>query len=150
MRSAPAVNYPVGPSTLGAGAQVLPWALAAIVCACWALQGVQPRLAATLTGACCLVAVVAGWAARHDAAGALQWDGRLWTLHEGGFAYVGTLDAALDLQVVMLVALRSRQKRGHWLWLHRSSDPRRWADVRRAVYASRGSASTSAATGAVR
>jgi hypothetical protein len=136
-RNAPAVTYPLGASSLCAFALALPWALAAAVCAIWSLQPGAPRLAAGMALACVLVAPLGGWlACRHARAAQLCWDGRQWALQQDQAQQHGTLELVLDGQVLLLLIWRGPQTGVRWLWLQRGSEPRRWADLRRAVYAS--------------
>jgi len=150
MRSAPAVRYPVGAAFWQMAALALPWALAAAVCALWALQPAAPRWAAALALACAVVAALGLWWGRHrGGAGVLHWDGRSWTLQTGqGPARAGALVLALDGQTLMLLVFRPLAGGTRWLWLRRGADAARWADLRRAVYATHGVRAPSATHGA--
>ena len=132
MHNAPSVSYPVGrPLFAGLLAASL-WLAGAVVTLFWAHEADVPgwrQAAAALA-----LAASGGWALRswlRSPAGELQWDGAAWTAP--GKPGAGVLAVAADLQQVLLVRWHAADCT-HWFWLERRRCPRRWLDLRRAVY----------------
>lgn len=142
MHSAPSVSYPVGRSLFAGFLASVLWLLAVGLLVLWLIQSPVWGLrhgAAVLALIASGLCSVQAW--RAAAAGELRWDGRVWRLSvaplEGAPAIV------LDFQHVMLVQWRRPGgARSLWLWLARSGRPRRWDDLRRAVYSRASTADT--------
>ena len=147
MRNAPSVIYPVGRCAFHARALLV---LATIVAAAllgWRFgSAVDARLwLAMLLGAVLWLA----WALRgwwRSPVGRLHWDAQATNLPslvvgawfwQGGAALepqpVQRLEAALDLQRLMLLRLHAAQPVPRWVWVEQTSDPARWLDLRRAL-----------------
>lgn len=154
MKSAPAVEYPVGRSFWGVrieAALAVAWLLAQML---WWNQGAGGAwVFSFLLGLVLLMHTV--WCWRHAAQGRLEWrppdhgvghsgvDGVLqgaWFWHSHHH-HRGTrlerVEWMLDLQSRVLLRLRTSSGMGLWIWLERHSDPQRWSDVRRALVAHR-------------
>jgi hypothetical protein len=134
MRSAPSVSYPVGRSRFSALLRATLWVAGAAATGMWlATARVDVAGAIAAVG---VLAGCAGWAAWswfREPSGELSWDGARWTFTSGGRQESGDLQAALDLQAVLLVHLCAAGSR-RWLWLERGPEPRRWVALRRAVH----------------
>ncbi|MET3497469.1 hypothetical protein [Variovorax boronicumulans] len=139
MHSAPSVTYPVGRSRGATRILVLLWALGAC-CAgasCYLFDSAGWRqlllvLSVLFSG------VAASFGLRRDGAAILHFDGLHWSL-AGADRSRGVRAAqakvALDFQSLMLVRLAESGRAGRWVWLEQRTQPERWRDVRRAVYA---------------
>ena len=137
MHSAPVVTYPVArPRFAGLLAAAL-WLAGLAVVLLWVLEAGSPGWRQALAGAALAGAALAAARARavpswlHSPQGQLHWDGTAWTATFD--AGCGSLDVATDLRQCMLVR-SSATRSSRWLWLERGRDPRRWLDLRRAVY----------------
>jgi hypothetical protein len=105
----------------------------------WQAQGLHGRLilgwllcALSLTGV-----VVYWWRMPH---GLLTWDGAGWWLALDGSKQhngAGVVVARLDLQNQVLLEYVPEEGSSIFLWVAQSSEPRRWKDFRRAVFASK-------------
>ena len=134
MHAPPSVSYPVGRSAFAARAYGGLALLGLLAAAAWALQTPGSWRPVAGFAAVLASAAFAGLAWYRGAAGMLRWDGREWHWEEGGAAWVGTPELALDLQSRMLLRFRPHAGPVRWLWLERSSDPSHWDALRRAVY----------------
>lgn len=149
MHNAPAVSYPVGRSFVREACLLLPWLLAGLVCAVWALQSEQfyaahgLGLLLWLSGAWLVQAEL-----RRPTEGLLAWDGQSWVWEAGGRRYVGALRLRLDWQQGVVLEFRPLDGPGVWLWIERGMAPRLWDGLRRALYAPAAPASASTAQGA--
>ena len=133
MQHAPSVTYPVGRARLPALLLAGLWLLGAAVLLLWSAQvdAVSWR-----QGLCAIVLAAAGAVAvldwRTSPAGALVWDGEIWSC-TGVAAELQVVTASVDLQRCLLLCLQTPQGR-RWLWLERRRCPRLWDDLRRAVH----------------
>jgi len=135
MHSAPAVSYPVGRSSVRATALLLPWVLAGLTCAAWALQSDRISPVHGLAGLLWLSGAGLVYAElRRPAEGLLGWDGQSWTWEAQGLRHDGEIRARLDWQQGLLLEFRPVAGRGLWLWPERRMAPLMWDGLRRAVY----------------
>ena len=144
MRSAPAVDFPVG---VGRFAKRLHGFLSAALLALmllWAAQDAVPTRLKLL--GLSLAVLVAGASlpglrlhpqGRHTR---LQWTGRMWWLHAGRpghrHAVASTpvsVSVAWDLQDWMLLRCQEAGRPACWLWAERGADAAHWQDLRRAL-----------------
>ena len=143
MHSAPTVSYPVGRSRLEGWVVVLTALSGVLVVLLWALAADtagwrQWLLLMTLLATCSVAA--SGW--RRSPQGTLRWDGKDWAWHSGQSPVSGILSVHLDLQFFLLVSLRTGSGPRLWLWPEQRFDAMRWKDLRRAVFAYSGTASS--------
>ena len=132
MHNAPSVSYPVGRPLVAALLAGARWAAGAVATSVWMVgadgpgwrQGLMAGLV-IVTGVFALLSWV------RSPRGDLHWDGAGWTAP--GCIRQGTLEVALDLQLLLLVRWRGDGS-SSWLWLERRRCPQRWPDLRRAVY----------------
>lgn len=84
-----------------------------------------------------LAVAAAAWGWWRSPCGFLSWDGQLWcwTSTAPRQARNGQLLPCLDFQRHLLLRLRLEAGPVLWLWAEQHSNPARWADLRRAVYA---------------
>ena len=76
--------------------------------------------------------------------GQLAWDGDTWNWESTGChaaSALHELSVIADLQSRLLLRFENQTGKGLWLWADRSSLPKRWLDLRRAVYSPHRSAS---------
>ncbi len=154
MKSAPAVEYPVGRSFWGIrieAALAVAWLLAQML---WWNQGAGGAwVFSFLLGMVLLMH--AAWCWRHAVQGRLEWrppdhgggrsgadDGLRgqWYWHSHSHQRSTSLEQVewtLDLQSRVLLRLRTSAGMGMWVWLERRTDPQRWPDVRRTLVAHR-------------
>jgi hypothetical protein len=138
MHSAPAIRYPVARPLGFAACLFGAWTLAGAVCLWWwfhggatAWQGGFAALTLLASG----VVGIAQW--RGMPAGAMRWDGQVWWWQTGDEdeVLVGP-QLHLDVQSGMLLHLAGLPRSAAWRYVTESSQPARWSDFRRAVYAS--------------
>jgi toxin CptA len=135
MHSAPSVIYPVGRSRDADLLLFAVWALGAACAGAAIFQFDPPGVRAGLLALSVLLAGGAAWRlGRRTAPGELRFDGLYWSLSGATSLNAARAEVALDLQFLLLLRLSEPQRRRHWLWLQRRSDPPRWRDLRRAVY----------------
>lgn len=145
MHSAPAVNYPVGPWSMGP-LYLMALAAGAIAAVTFlvnqrsAAVGVQPAVVIVSWLAC---AGATAWAARRDQSGTLKWLAGTWTWEGRDGACKGSVVVMVDLQRTMIVIFSSEDGRKFWHCLHRRADPAAWLALRRAVVSSSGLGSRS-------
>ncbi len=136
MHKAPAVSYPVGRSSMRTACLLLPWVLAGLVCAAWALQS-APFVAAH--GLALLLWLGGAWLLhaelRRPVEGLLGWDGQSWSWEVRGQRQSGEVRARLDWQQGLLLEFLPLEGRGFWVWPERREAPLMWDGLRRAVYA---------------
>lgn len=96
----------------------------------------RPALSALVVALCI---AMSARALLQSAQGTLLWDGSHWLWTGFGDDPVKGLNVAIDLQRVLLVQAVSSNHSTAWLFLQAGSDAKRWAAVRRALYARRGS-----------
>ncbi|RZL67732.1 MAG: hypothetical protein EOP77_03735 [Variovorax sp.] len=136
MHSAPSVIYPVGRSRDAARILWTVWAAGAC-CACVASYQFD-RFDWRHVGL--VLAVVLPAVALHRTlsgvlAATLRFDGQHWSLSGAHARPIVDIAVALDLQSLLLVRLQGAGIHCRWRWLERRSDPGRWNDLRRALYA---------------
>ncbi len=145
MHSAPSVTFPVGRSRFPLAWVLLPWGLAALAIALWAVQ--------TQADAAAMAASAAGWLAcggaawwgwRQQARGLLTWDGEAWCWQAVDASGVpsgkqmGEPHCAMDLQRYLWVRWTDAQGvRVQWMWLSAGDDAAAWPALRRALFARR-------------
>jgi toxin CptA len=136
MHSAPSVNYPVGHSRSARRLLLSIWLLGASGMALACLQSGGAAWRQALLGLSVLGAGAAAWAGfrRASASGALNFDGRNWSITGFGGLEGARASVALDLQSLMLVRLDVPAGRRRWLWLDRRAQPETWLDLRRALH----------------
>lgn len=141
MHSAPSVSFPVGRSRLARRLLWGLWALGAVALAAWCIQFSGAPWRTALMGVVLAAAAHAAWVASRLGEGArLRWDGSHWSCDGAVRLGDAGVTVHLDLQSLVLVRLREPGGLAMWLWLERSSDPARWLDLRRALYAAAPSA----------
>lgn len=139
MHNAPPVTYPLGRSHFHGLAVLGLWLAGVGVLALW--WRAAPVADWRLWTALAVVMAAGGaaaWAWLHSPVGQLCWDGQAWRWESRGYQSgtpVRALAAALDFQRIMLLRLENQDHATLWLWAGRSSQPERWLDLRRAVYA---------------
>lgn len=134
MHNAPSVSYPVGRSLWAAVLVFAGWLAGAAAAGWWVLASPAPGWRQGLGVAAVLLAGAwAAWEWRRMPAGELSWDGSRWAWPGAAPAEPLSVEAALDLQHVLLLRWRAPGCSG-WLWLERSHRPARWDELRRAVY----------------
>lgn len=80
------------------------------------------------------------WSWRTSATGLLTWDGECWHWEAlGDLRSTGEilLSVVADAQFGVLLLAEAEGRHTQWLWVERRSQPERWMDLRRAIYASR-------------
>lgn len=142
MHSAPTVSYPVGRSRLQGWLVGLAGLGGVLLCILWIYAADstgwrQWALIITLLG----TSALAGQAWRQSPQGRLCWDGLAWDWQTANTSISGTLAVHLDLQVLLLVSLRTEPGARIWLWPERGVDAARWNALRRAVFSRAGMAS---------
>ena len=115
------------------------WVLAALVTVGW-WHLAAPGHAGPWLGTAALVLSGGGavWGWLRSPIGVLKWDGQEWQWQSAGYQSPTTLDApqaVLDLQNLLLVRMHNRAGAPWWVWADAGSDPVRWLDLRRALYA---------------
>lgn len=136
MHTAPAVEFPVGPSRLPAAVAAAVWLCTAAVLVVWLLDAasITARHLLALTVALA-VAALALRAWRRPGTGVLRWDGQDWWWEADGAQVRGAVALALDLQGCLLLSFDGSPGPRYWLWLERAAEPGRWNALRRAVHA---------------
>ena len=135
MHNAPAVSYPVGRSRFQviflSSLSVLGWCAAVI----WMVQAQNTdwRQGLMLSGAV-LTGLGAVWQWRHAPIGQLSWEGGSWSWAAFGNTESVQLAVVVDLQMAMVLILRTNGTKDRWLWVQRDASPARWLALRRAVY----------------
>jgi hypothetical protein len=135
MRSAPAVQFPLGRSSWGAVLSGLPALLGVLVGVASGLLGMSPSQSGGVIVLACICGVAAlrwgGWN-RH---GHLNWNGREW-LWETRVAVtpLTQLRARLDGQRFLLLEAQISSGRWLWFWLEQGMAPALWHGVRQAVF----------------
>lgn len=146
MHSAPSVSYPVGRSRAWRLSLALVWLAGASLTLFWCCRVDDPGWRQWLAVACVLAGAgvaVAAW--RASPVGVLHWDGAGWIWQGRAGAGSGAAPAGamlvvhLDLQRRLLLRLHCEGGARRWLWLEQRRAPARWGDLRRAVFARRGS-----------
>lgn len=136
MHGPPAVSFPVGRSRVFGFLLLGACLTGALVCAAWYRQmdthGWRLALALLVWS---MGARLAWQTWRGLASGLLHWDGREWQLQVAGLGSVGQPTVRLDWQGGMLLSWQpGRGRPMQWFCVERARDPRRWDDLRRAVY----------------
>ncbi|WP_353395757.1 hypothetical protein [Hydrogenophaga sp. 5NK40-0174] len=159
MKSAPSVQYPVGRSPFYGVVLV---ALAMVLLLAWGLwlssTGTSAHVSEIAGAGFLAWAGWCWWAWRHwngSLTGVLRWtvadESRvkpeaastkaggdwLWASSEGKTHVLDQVKVVVDLQGTVLVMLRSKRhgRMPTHIWLHRSSEPSRWLELRRALVA---------------
>lgn len=149
MHNAPAVDYPVGRSCWWVPLALLPaLPLAALMAERWAriasgaMETDSATVALSLATLGWLLAAIRTWLKSPQ--GWLHWDpapddppGFGWRWSGDGGARACRVRPVLDLQSAWLLHL-SGQGGARWIWVEARRLPPAWADLRRAVWASRG------------
>lgn len=137
MRSAPAVSYPVGRSSVRTALLWLPWLLGGLACAAWGWRSDRLAWPQGLALTLWLLAALGCWMEwRRPAAGTLRWDGERWYWEPAaGPSEGGGLHVRLDWQRGLLLEFTTLQGRRRWLWPQRQTAPLYWDALRRALYA---------------
>lgn len=147
MRSAPAVDYPLGGTLLR---DVQRWIAAFFVflLAAWSLQ-TRPGLTLACTGwaLALTILVVARRLATREATGSLSWNGRMWWLHPApqhrrhGFRPAADIhnptptrvEVIWDGQHWLVLFLRPSGRAARWACVVRAKQGPRWLALRRAL-----------------
>lgn len=136
MRSAPAVSYPVGRSSMRTALLWLPWLAGGLACAAWSWPSDRLSVAQGLALLLWLLAAVVIWSEwRRPVRGVLRWDGERWNWESAGRSECGSVQARLDWQRGLLLEFRAWQGQQRWLWPERQMAPLYWDALRRALYA---------------
>ena len=138
MHSAPAVTYPVGRSHFQGWLLSFSGLFGILIGLLWCDQtdlagGRQWLFFLILSGA--FVISVHGWC--RSPQGRLRWDGQAWHWTCGQASSGGDVAVHLDLQLFLLLSLRTEAGVQLWLWPERGDDVARWNALRRAVFARR-------------
>lgn len=142
MHTPPSVSYPVGSTALLGWTSTVLIVVAAAVTASWTWmaqglgwQQVLGWVAWAFSSSWLLLA----WLRAPE--GTFTWDGSSWWFEAADSKAVsgsGSIFARLDLQSDLLLEYCTESgKRLGFFWATRSSEPGRWSDFRRAVFASR-------------
>lgn len=141
-KSAPATQYPFGPSKSLKFCLIALWISGALLTTYLLLtrpvHALYPWFAggSLLLGAC---AAYWGWATTPS--GLLRWDGEHWDIEWSNFASKASQPPSIknilvqfDFQFFLLLRLDLVKGGCHWLWLDRWSDARDWHALRRSVF----------------
>lgn len=135
MHSAPAVTYPVGRSRFHACLLVCVSLSSFFVGLLWrelgSPDGSRQVLLVLLTLGFGLAAAQV-W--RRTPQGSLCWDGQNWSWTVGQDGVYGLVAVYFDLQICMVLNLRTDGGDRIWLWPERSHEPTHWNALRRAVF----------------
>ncbi len=139
-RHAPAVSYALGRSRFLAALLGLVWLLGlAVTLAWWQVAAGHPgpwlgAVAVLLAG---LVAVQGWW---RQPLGRLSWDGQRWAWQDARAPAGVPLwpQPVLDLQRMLLIRLQGAAGVPQWVWADAATEPGRWLDFRRALFAQGG------------
>jgi hypothetical protein len=136
MHGPPAVSYPFGRTRVFAFLLIGTHLTGAWACAAWYLQMDAPDWRLALALLLWSTGVVWAWQTWRSAArGVLFWDGREWQLQVAGHSSPGLPTVRLDWQGNMLMSWQPASGGPvQWIGVERASEPRRWDDLRRAVY----------------
>lgn len=137
-RHAPAVSYALGRSRFLATAVALVWLFAASLTLVWAW--IDPTHWGPWLGwvSLSLLTLVAreGW--RRWPQGRLSWDGQGWAWSDARTLVdlpLSPPEIVLDLQRLLLLRLQGQPGVPRWAWVDVASEPARWLDLRRALFA---------------
>ena len=136
MHSAPAVSYPVGRSYFYLALLVGVLAMGACSLITWSVVSDALGLRHVVAMLLWLTGVgVALLSWLRAPTGAITWDGQNWIWTCQGSAHPVVLCVTMDLQIVMLMHLKSSVAPSQWVWLERQVAAGRWLACRRAVFA---------------
>ena len=135
MRSAPAVQFPLGRSSWGAALSCLPALLGVLVGAACGFLGMPRAPSGAVMLLACVVALGAlrwgGW----NRPGHLVWNGREWLWETiTAVAPLTQLRARLDGQRFLLLEAQTASGRRIWFWPEQNRAPALWHRVRQAVF----------------
>jgi toxin CptA len=135
MNNAPSVHYPVGRSRFFTRIGLLAWLAGSAVIGAWILQSRSYGWRQLVGSLSVLMGAAIAWrgAAKYQQ-GILQWTGQEWLLTADAGKQQGRIAVCLDTQFMILVRFLALQGPGRWLWLERWQAPKKWPDLRRAVY----------------
>ena len=135
MRSAPAVQFPLGRSSWGVAFSGLPALLGVLVAAAGGLLGMSLSQSSGVMLLACLCGLAAwrwgGW----NRTGHLSWNGREWLWETRAVVTPLTrLQARLDGQHFLLLEAQNLSGHRLWFWPERSMVPALWHGMRQAVF----------------
>jgi hypothetical protein len=148
MRSAPSVRYPVGRSAFFGRLLVLAGGLGLVAVAlCAVAGGPASGMLMALGWGLWLVTALRSW--RRQLQGSLGWQASavtpeglpaagVWSWSSAAYQEGVTLkrvERVYDFQKAVLLRLHNPDGARSWVWVERRSDPGRWDDLRRALWA---------------
>ena len=139
MRSAPAVQYPVGRSRFLATACAAVWLLGLALSASWVqLDGYPAWRVPVVLAVLVISGSMAFLSLRNLPVGTLRWDGQAWHWQAIGQTKELVLHLfriEIDLQFGMVLRWTTEAGAGQWAWVGSRSMPLHWLALRRAMYA---------------